>query len=99
MGKIGLITWREYITRVRKKSFLIMTILGPVLIAVFYGIIIFLAVNDSIGKDTEKVLVYDQSTAIEGKLYNDDRMAFEYTTNWEDRNTDSLNAGGIQGDF
>ncbi|MCO4819553.1 MAG: ABC transporter permease [Bacteroidetes bacterium] len=97
MGKIGLITWREYITRVRKKSFLIMTILGPVLIAVFYGIIIFLAVNDSIGKDTEKVLVYDQSTAIEGKLYNDDRMAFEYTTNWEDRNTDSLNAGGYSG--
>ncbi len=97
MGKIGLITWREYITRVRKKSFLIMTILGPVLIAVFYGIIIFLAVNDSIGKDTEKVLVYDESNAIEGKLYNDDRMAFEYTSDWDGRDTDSLNAGGYTG--
>ncbi len=33
MNKIGLIIWREYLTRVRKKSFIIMTILGPVLFA------------------------------------------------------------------
>ncbi|HJZ40045.1 MAG TPA: ABC transporter permease [Bacteroidales bacterium] len=33
MNKIGLIVSREYITRVRKKSFLIMTLIGPVLFA------------------------------------------------------------------
>ena len=33
MNKIGLIIGREYLTRVRKKSFIIMTILGPVLFA------------------------------------------------------------------
>lgn len=33
MSKIGLIIGREYITRVRKKSFIIMTILGPILFA------------------------------------------------------------------
>jgi ABC-2 type transport system permease protein len=33
MNKIKLIIWREFITRVRKPSFLIMTVLGPVLIA------------------------------------------------------------------
>ena len=33
MNKIGLIIWREYLTRVRKKSFIIMTIIGPVLFA------------------------------------------------------------------
>lgn len=33
MNKIGLIIWREYLTRVRKKSFIIMTFLGPVLFA------------------------------------------------------------------
>jgi len=97
MGKIGLITWREYITRVRKKSFLIMTILGPVLIAAFYGIIIFLAVNDSIGKDAEKVLVYDESKTIEGKLFSDERMEFSYAENWEGRNTDSLKSGEFTG--
>ena len=33
MSKIGLIIRREYITRVRKKSFIIMTLIGPVLFA------------------------------------------------------------------
>jgi len=33
MNKIGLIIGREYVTRVRKKSFIIMTILGPILFA------------------------------------------------------------------
>lgn len=33
MNKIGLIVWREYLTRVRKKSFIIMTLIGPVLFA------------------------------------------------------------------
>jgi len=41
--------------------------------------------------------VYDESNAIEGKLYNDDRMAFEYTSDWDGRDTDSLNAGGYTG--
>jgi ABC-2 type transport system permease protein len=33
MSKIGLIIGREYVTRVKKKSFIIMTIIGPVLFA------------------------------------------------------------------
>jgi ABC-2 type transport system permease protein len=33
MNKIGLIIWREYLTRVRKRSFIIMTFLGPILFA------------------------------------------------------------------
>ena len=32
MSKIGLIISREYITRVRKKSFILMSLLGPLLI-------------------------------------------------------------------
>lgn len=33
MNKIGLIIGREYLTRVRKKSFIVMTLIGPVLFA------------------------------------------------------------------
>jgi ABC-2 type transport system permease protein len=33
MNKIGLIIGREYLTRIRKKSFIIMTLIGPVLFA------------------------------------------------------------------
>ncbi|NJK87655.1 MAG: ABC transporter permease [Bacteroidales bacterium] len=35
MSKIGLILKREYITRVRKRSFIVMTFLGPFLFAAF----------------------------------------------------------------
>ena len=33
MNKIGLIIKREYMTRVRKRSFIILTFLGPILMA------------------------------------------------------------------
>jgi len=33
MNKISLIIGREYMTRVRKKSFIVMTLLGPILFA------------------------------------------------------------------
>jgi ABC-2 type transport system permease protein len=35
MSKIPKIIRREYITRVRKRSFIVMTILGPVLFGIF----------------------------------------------------------------
>ncbi len=41
MGKIGLIIKREYLTRVRNRTFIIMTILGPLLIIGFYAALIF----------------------------------------------------------
>lgn len=53
MHKIWLITKREYLSRVTKKSFIVMTILGPVLIALFYGVIIGLAVNQKTGEKPE----------------------------------------------
>jgi ABC-2 type transport system permease protein len=42
MGKIRLIILREYLTRVRKKSFIVMTIVGPLLIAGISVVPIFL---------------------------------------------------------
>ena len=40
MSNIKLVTAREYLTRVKKKSFILMTLLTPLLIAGFYGLII-----------------------------------------------------------
>ena len=49
MGKIGLIIKREYTTRVRKRSFIIMTFLGPILMAAIGIVPVWLAsVNESI---------------------------------------------------
>jgi ABC-2 type transport system permease protein len=71
MNKIWLVIQREYLTRVRKKSFIIMTILGPILLAVFYGALIMIAVSEE--EKEHVVLVVDDSPshfADELKSYN-----------------------------
>jgi ABC-2 type transport system permease protein len=67
MNKIILIIQREYLSRVRKKSFLVMTILGPLLIALMYGAIFWLVLNE---EETEyHLLVHELHPA---KLISDD---------------------------
>ncbi len=57
--KTGLIIKREYLTRVKKKSFILMTIFAPFLFAGFFALIIFLAMP----KDKDyKILVVDDTT-------------------------------------
>jgi ABC-2 type transport system permease protein len=58
MSKIGLIIKREYSTRVKKKSFIVMTFLAPLIFAaVIFGGVWFI-VNDTTNHD---VLVVDQN--------------------------------------
>lgn len=56
MNKTGLIISREYLSRVKKKSFLLTTIGVPLLIMGFYAIIIAIAVKDDGGKQSIAVL-------------------------------------------
>ncbi len=78
MHKIWLITRREYLSRVKKKSFIVMTILGPLLIAVFYGIIIGLAVNQKMGEKTKTIAVIDLSGLFLNKLEKPSKVEFVY---------------------
>jgi ABC-2 type transport system permease protein len=73
MNKIGLILYREFITRVRKPSFLIMTILGPVLIAAGITLTVYLGMQES---GDHNVLVVDQGGIISGKLRDSDKLHF-----------------------
>jgi len=77
MDKIKLIIWREFITRVRKPSFLIMTILGPLLIAGGIAAVAFLGMQES---GPQRVLVVDIPHLFTGKLSNasDPDVTFEY---------------------
>ncbi|AKD02176.1 ABC transporter permease [Pontibacter korlensis] len=73
MSKIWLIVQREYLTRVRKKSFIIMTLLTPLLLATFMilpGLLI------SMSDETETVMVLDESGLFEGKLQNKQDLKF-----------------------
>lgn len=58
-NKIGIILGREYSVRVKKRSFILTTILTPVLLAALFivpTVLMFVG-----GKDTEKVMVQDSS--------------------------------------
>jgi len=59
MNKTGLIISREYFTRVKKKSFLLTTILVPIVIIGFYIGIIAVAIKG--GNDSTKVAVIDEA--------------------------------------
>ena len=56
MDKIWLILSREYASRVKKKSFLLTTLLTPLLFGGIYALGIYLAVSDSDDKKVIKVL-------------------------------------------
>ena len=74
MNKIGLIIKREYLTRVRKRSFIIMTILGPILMAAIYIIPIMLALNSS--TDHLRVAVVDESRWFESSFTSNENHTF-----------------------
>jgi len=57
MNKIALIINREYLTRVRKKSFIIMTILGPLLMAAMMIVPVWLTTLED--EDVKLIAVLD----------------------------------------
>ena len=74
MNKIGLIIRREYFTRVKKRSFIIMTFLGPLLIAAVYIIPILLALHSDNEKRT--IAVVDQSHWFERQFVSSENQTF-----------------------
>ncbi|MDB5119700.1 MAG: ABC-type Na+ efflux pump permease component-like protein [Sphingobacteriales bacterium] len=75
MKKTLLIIKREYFSRVKKKSFLILTFLVPLLIIGMYALIIALAIKG--GDKAVNVEVIDQSKLFEGKLKNSKSINFK----------------------
>ena len=75
MSKIGIIIKREYLTRVVKKSFIIMTIIGPILMA---GLMIGPAYLSKMDEESAKeILVIDQTGA-----FSKYRLNNSYLTNY-----------------
>ena len=74
MNKIGLIIKREYVTRVRKRSFIILTFLGPILMAAIYIIPIMLALHSS--NEHLRVAVVDESHWFEERFHDTKEHTF-----------------------
>lgn len=75
MKNIFLVLKREYLVRVRKKSFIIMTLLTPLLMAAVITIPTYLAMNSI---DEKKVEVIDNSGLFKDKLKNSDEVKYQY---------------------
>ena len=80
MNKVSIIIKREYLTRVRKKSFIIMTILAPVLMAAIIIVPTLIMVNQD--QDYKKIaVVEDNSDLFKGVIKNTKTMEFAYLEN------------------
>ena len=77
MKKIFLIIQREYLTRVRKRSFLVMTVLGPLLMAATFVIPIYMATQS---EETKKVAVLDETGYFFNKFSDTKSLHFHYYT-------------------
>jgi ABC-2 type transport system permease protein len=71
MNKISVIIQREYITRVRKKSFIIMTILAPLLMAAIFIIPVLVMTNED--KDFKKIAVIEDGSDLFKNIIPDTR--------------------------
>lgn len=77
MSKIGLIIEREYKTRVLKKSFILLTLLTPVLLVALILVPLWLS---TIKDDTKQhIVVIDKSGLYESVLKSNDLYTFEFT--------------------
>jgi len=77
MNKILLIIRREYLSRVKKKSFIIMTFLTPLIIAGFYGLIIYFSYK-GISDKTDKIAVVNEHKTLTEKLTSNKNVTYEY---------------------
>lgn len=90
MHKIWLVINREYITRVRKRSFIIMTILMPVLFIGMGWLVTYLSINSSGIKD---IAVLDNSRYFDQQLKDESSLRYHYVASDTSTLKDAVNSG------
>ncbi len=75
MNKTKLIIEREYLTRVRKKAFIIMTFLGPILFAALFAVPVWLKSIDS--EEVRRIAVIDKEGSFGTMLKDNENVKFE----------------------
>ncbi|MEI6946218.1 ABC transporter permease [Paraflavisolibacter sp. H34] len=75
MNKTALIIKREYLSRVRKKTFIISTILTPLLFACVIGAVIYFTVKNV---RNEKVAVVDNTGILKSNLESSNSVSYHY---------------------
>ncbi|HRY33663.1 MAG TPA: ABC transporter permease [Bacteroidales bacterium] len=75
MNKTSLIIRREYLTRVRKRSFIIMTILGPLLMAAIMIVPIYVS---QLSGEEKKIAVLDETGLFYHRFTDTENMKFSH---------------------
>ena len=73
--KTLIIIKREYLTRVRKRSFIIITLLIPILLVGMVALIVGISLNSG---DQKKIAVLDESKTFDHKLENSKKINFQF---------------------
>ncbi|MEX2595126.1 MAG: ABC transporter permease [Anditalea sp.] len=78
MNKILLVIKREYLARVKKKSFLLATLITPLIFPTIMGIFLWIAISDSNGGDALRIIeVVDENNSF--FMESADNYAFSYS--------------------
>lgn len=88
MNKIILIIKREYLTRVKKKSFIVMTIIGPILMAAVMIVPIWISTKTD---EVKTIGVIDETHLFSGRFTENNTIKFVYLN--EDLKTAKENFG------
>lgn len=78
MNKMWVILKREYLTRVKNKTFILMTFLTPLIFALVYGVAIYIAMSDAKNDTVKKVYYTDTQNKLKGQLDTIGKFVFEY---------------------
>ena len=78
MNKIALIARREFLTRVQKRTFLLTTILLPLLFFGLYALIIYFSVSSG---EKYNIAVADKADIFKGKIEGDENVSFTFVNN------------------
>lgn len=82
-NKIGLIIKREYTTRVRNRSFILSTILLPLVFVAFFIGSIYFSLNSA---DEQRIAVDDRSGLFASSFKSDKSISYDFTTDVDANN-------------
>ncbi len=92
MKKIWLIIKREYLTRVRNKTFILSTILTPLLFVGLITAVTFISVKNV---DQETVAVVDETNLFNGKIENAKAITFSFPQGVDSTNYQQKGFSGV----
>ena len=95
MNQIFLVLKREYMTRVKKKTFLLATLLTPLILPTIVFVIVYFGTKDKTSS-TDEIVVLDQSGYFTD-VFNESGYDFEYITGSLDEAKETMKERGAFG--